>query len=91
MRVQCVADRLGQRVASFSNEMHLSVHGDNVDSTTTERDKWLPLFGLFQAVEALHLSGGVEAYIASALGDIGEELVTDVFPALHLIWADDEK
>ena len=55
--------------------------------------KWLPFFRLFPAVVALHLSGGVAAYIASALEDTAdpEEMVgvPDVFPALHLIWLDE--
>ncbi|KAH8980991.1 hypothetical protein EDB86DRAFT_2977937 [Lactarius hatsudake] len=52
---------------------------------------WLPFFHLFAAVETLHLSGGVVAYIVSALEDPAnsKEMVTDVFPALHLIWLDE--
>jgi hypothetical protein len=34
-----------------------------------ESTDWLPFFHLFQAVKALHLSGGVAAYIVSALED----------------------
>jgi hypothetical protein len=53
--------------------------------------EWLPFFRLFPAVEALHLSGGVAAYIASALEDNAdpEKMVTDVFPAPYLIWLDE--
>ncbi|KAH9171704.1 hypothetical protein EDB89DRAFT_1969625, partial [Lactarius sanguifluus] len=51
---------------------------------------WVPFF-LFPAAETLHLSGGVVAYIVSALEDPAnsEEMVTDVFPTLHTIWLDD--
>ncbi|KAH9037724.1 hypothetical protein EDB84DRAFT_1480846 [Lactarius hengduanensis] len=52
---------------------------------------WLPLFRLFLAVKTLHLSGGVAAYIVSALEGAAdsEETVTNVFPELHLIWLDE--
>ena len=71
----------------------LSVHGGKapVDPTLVESVEWLPFFRLFHAFEALHLSGGVAAYIAFALEDIGQEIVTDVFPALHLIQLDVEE
>jgi hypothetical protein len=91
IQVECVADMLGQLVAMFPNVDQLSVHGDNVDPTSMESAEWLPFFRLFHAVEALHLSGGVTAYIVSALEDIGEGMVTEVFPALRLIWLDEDK
>ena len=71
----------------------LSVHGGKapVDPTLVESVEWLPFFRFFHAFEALHLSGGVAAYIAFALEDIGQEIVTDVFPALHLIQLDVEE
>ncbi|KAH8980987.1 hypothetical protein EDB86DRAFT_2835093 [Lactarius hatsudake] len=52
---------------------------------------WLPFFRLFAAVKTLHLSGGVAAYIASALEDAAdpEDMITDVFPVLRLIWLDE--
>ena len=46
---------------------------------------WLPLFRLFPAAEVLRLSDGVGVYIASALEDTAEEMVTEVLPALRLI------
>ena len=91
IQVECFADMLGQVVAMFPNVDQLSVHEDSVDPTSMESAEWIPFFCLFHAVEALHLSGGVTAYIVSALEDIGEEMVTDVFPALHLIWLDEDK
>ena len=47
----------------------------------------LPFFRLFHVVEALHLSVGVAAYIASAIKGRISEIFTDVFPAPHLIWS----
>jgi hypothetical protein len=40
-------------------------------------------------VEALRLSVGVAAYIASALEDTAEDMVTEVVPTLHLLWSDE--
>ena len=85
VQVSCMADMLGQLVAMFPSVDEFSIYGINVDPTSMESDKWLPFFCLFHAVEALHLCEGVAAYIVSALEDIGEEMVTDVFPELHLI------
>ncbi|KAH9038045.1 hypothetical protein EDB83DRAFT_2413231 [Lactarius deliciosus] len=50
------------------------------------------LLRVFPAVKTLHLSGGVAAPIASALeGNADpEEMVTDVLPALRLIWLDED-
>jgi len=41
-------------------------------------------------VEVLCLSGRVATFVASALEGTSEEMVTQVLPALHLIWLDDE-
>jgi hypothetical protein len=89
-QVSCVADVLGQLVAMFSNVDHLSVRGDNVEPREMESTDWLPFFRLFQDVKALHLSGGVAAYFVSALEDATEEMIAKVFPALDLIWIDEE-
>ncbi|KAN0130999.1 hypothetical protein V8E53_011132 [Lactarius tabidus] len=90
-QVPCVVDVLGQLVAMFPNLDHLSSHGDNIDPTKMESTDWLPFFHLFQAVKALHLSGGVAAYIVSALEDTTNGMVADVLPALDLIWIDEEE
>ena len=93
MQVPCMVHLLGQLDTMFSDVGHLSAHGDNVDlSWRGGRDsiEWLPFFRLLPAVEELHLSGGVAAYIASALEDTPEEMVTEVFPALHLLWLDED-
>jgi hypothetical protein len=91
MQVPCVAHVLGQLAATFSQVNHLTAHGDHVYSREMDVTEWLPFFRLFPSVQALHLSGGVAAYIASALEDTAdpEETVTDVFLALRVIWLDE--
>ncbi|KAH9031496.1 hypothetical protein EDB85DRAFT_1959086 [Lactarius pseudohatsudake] len=90
-QVLCVVQVLGQLAHTFSHLDHLDAHGDGVELSETDIVDWIPFFHLFPAVETLHLSGGVIAYIVSALEDLAnsEEMVTDVFPAVHLIWLDD--
>ena len=82
---------LGQLVATFSKVDHLTTHGNLADTGGTNITEWLPFFRLFPAVEALHISGGVAASIASALEDTADPsvMVTDVFPELYLIWLDE--
>ncbi|KAI9430940.1 hypothetical protein H4582DRAFT_2085898 [Lactarius indigo] len=87
-QVLCITDILDQLIPISSHVEHLDAHGDHVDSS--EIADWLPFFRLFPAVETLHLSGGVAAYIVSALEDTANsEMFTDVFPQLRLIWLDD--
>ncbi|KAH9037717.1 hypothetical protein EDB84DRAFT_1437375 [Lactarius hengduanensis] len=90
-QVPWVVQALGQLSPTFSHVDHLDAHGDDVELSEVDMVDWVPFFHLFPAVETLHLSGGVEAYIVSALDDPAnsEEMVTDVFPELHLIWLDD--
>ncbi|KAH9161029.1 hypothetical protein EDB89DRAFT_2235302 [Lactarius sanguifluus] len=89
-QVPCVAHVLGQLVPLFSKVDHLDAHGDHVHSREIDITDWLPFFSLFAAVKTLHLSGGVAAYITSALEDAAdpEDMITDVFPVLRLIWLD---
>jgi hypothetical protein len=89
-QVPCVVDVLGQLVSTFSNVDHLYVDGDNVEPRQMGSTDWLPFFHLFQAVKALHLSGGVAAYVVSALEDATDEIIAQVFPALDLMWIDEE-
>jgi hypothetical protein len=84
-QVPCVVDVLGRLVAIFSNIDHLSADGDDVESREMESADWLRFFRLFRSVKTLHLSGGVAAYIVSALEETAKEMVTDVFPELHSI------
>ncbi|KAH9029663.1 hypothetical protein EDB85DRAFT_1965396 [Lactarius pseudohatsudake] len=90
-QVPWVVQALGQLSPTFSHVDHLDAHGDDVELSEVDMVDWVPFFHLFPAVETLHLSGGVEAYIVSALDDPAnsEDMVTDVFPELHLIWLDD--
>ena len=92
-QVPCVAHVLSQLVATFSKVDHLTADGDHVFSREMDITQGLPFFRLFPAVVALHLSGGVGAYIASALEDTADPEETvgvpDVSPALHLIWLDE--
>ncbi|KAH9037709.1 hypothetical protein EDB84DRAFT_1437370 [Lactarius hengduanensis] len=89
-QVPCVVQVLGPLIPMFSHMDHLDAHGDNVDSAEMDITDWLPFFSLFSAVEKLHLSGGIAAYIVSALeGTANSEEITNVFPELHLIWLDE--
>ncbi|KAH9161024.1 hypothetical protein EDB89DRAFT_2080996 [Lactarius sanguifluus] len=90
-QVLYVVQVLGQLAPTFSHVDHLDAHGDEVELSESDIVDWIPFFHLFPAAETLHLSGGVIAYIVSALEDLAnsEEMATDVFPALHLIWLDD--
>ncbi|KAH9012060.1 hypothetical protein EDB85DRAFT_2224098 [Lactarius pseudohatsudake] len=58
----------GSQTNRYMRKFH--AHGDNVDSTEIMYiTDWLPFFSLFSAVKKLHLSGGITAYIVSALDD----------------------
>ena len=80
---------LGQLAATFSNVDHLSVHGDQLGLDEMDSTEWLSFLRQFPAVEALHLSGGVATYISSALEHTADS-VTDLLPALYLMWLDEE-
>ena len=90
--VPCMVHVLGQLVAMFSKVDHLTVHDDHIFSMKINITvEWLPFFRLFPAVEVLHSTGRVSARIASALkytalDTADPEMVTDVFPALYLMW-----
>lgn len=78
---------LRQLAPIFFNVDVLFAHGFYVQQQSSEMDisEWLPLLCLFPAVEVLRLSGGAGVYIASALEDTAQEMVTEVLPALRLI------
>jgi len=81
-----MAQLIGQLSAKFSEVDDLFAHGDSlVQSDGMDLTKWLPLFRLFPAVETLRLSGWLAVFVAAALEDIIEEMVTNVLPALRLI------
>ncbi|KAH9169006.1 hypothetical protein EDB89DRAFT_2073425 [Lactarius sanguifluus] len=77
-----VAHVLGQLVPMLSNVAHLSVLGED------SMDEVLPLLRLFPAVKAMDVHRKVAGYIASALEDIAEDMVTEVLPALELLLLD---
>ncbi|KAH9013160.1 hypothetical protein EDB83DRAFT_2680384 [Lactarius deliciosus] len=73
---------LGQLVPMLSNVAHLSVLGEH------DVGDMLPLLCLFPAVEVMDARRKAAGYIASALEDIAEEMVTEVLPALELLLLD---
>ncbi|KAH9028379.1 hypothetical protein EDB85DRAFT_1613732 [Lactarius pseudohatsudake] len=75
-------DVLGQLVPMLSNVAHLSVLGED------SMDDVLPLLRLFPAVEAMDVDRKAAGYIAEALEDNAEEMVTEVLPALELLLLD---
>ena len=83
---------LVQLDTTFSNVNHLFVNGNCVDSSSDgDTDpELLSFFRLFPAVKELRLSGGVGEEIVSALEGTTEEMITEILPALHVIWLDDE-
>ena len=96
MHVPYVVHVLDQLVAMFSKVDHLTVLEDHVLSMELDiAAEWLSFFRLFPAAEVLHSTGRASAHIASALEyttlDTGdpEVMVTNVFPALYLMWLDE--
>ena len=86
-----VVDVVGKFIDTvFPNIGELFTYGRCLEYDLNDLE-WLPFLRLFPAVEKLHLSGKMVPCIASVLEDIAEEMLTDVMPALHLLWLDDEK
>jgi len=77
-----MVDLLSKLVGMLSNVRHLSLPNASGDYESTE---WLPLLRLFSAVEVLEVCGELAEYIAAALDDIAEEMVTVLLPALQLL------
>jgi hypothetical protein len=84
-QVTTMANVLDELATTFSKVDSLFVRGD---LATSEMDitEWMPLFRLFPAVNVMGLFGGVTVLITSALEDMPEEMINDVFPVLRLIW-----
>ncbi|KAH8995496.1 hypothetical protein EDB86DRAFT_2921284, partial [Lactarius hatsudake] len=82
-----MARLLDQLVPMLCNVVHLTIVG-----THGQGDDMLPLLHLFPAVETMDVSektaGYAKGYIASALEDIAEDMVTEVLPALQLLLLD---
>ena len=92
-QVPYVVHVLGQLDTTLSNVGHLSVCRAQIEpGPVDEMDTtgWLPLFRLFPAVETMHVSRATGGYIAPALEDIAEEMVTEVLPALYLLFLEDD-
>ncbi|KAH9169004.1 hypothetical protein EDB89DRAFT_1988501 [Lactarius sanguifluus] len=80
-----MARLLDQLVPMLSNVAHLSVLDKH-----RQGDDMLPLLRLFPSVEAMDVSRETAGYVASALEDIAEDMVTEVLPALQLLLLDDD-
>ena len=94
IQVPYVVDVLVQVAAIFSNVDHLFTHASCLewrDLDDLDSIEWLQFLRFFPAVETLHLSGDLVTYIVSALEEIPEEMITEVMPALHLLWLDEEE
>ncbi len=92
LQVAHTANLVGQLVTTFSNVNHLFIRGDRFyGDGNMDNAEWLPFLRLFPAVEELRLSGEVGADLVSALEGTTDETVTEVLPALHLIWIDNEE
>ena len=90
-QVPCVAHVLGQLVATFSKVDHLSVtrgpcilEGDGHHRMATI----LPPISCCRSAAFIWGSGSVYCF-CTRRHRRPEEMVTDVFPALHLIWLDE--
>ncbi len=89
--VSHVTNWLGQLVMMLSDVQSLSIM-DYREWTIVGRDhvlkniNWLLFLRLFPAVEVLHVRGGIVKHITSVLENIPEEMVTQVLPALELLW-----
>jgi hypothetical protein len=55
-----------------------------------DRAEWLELLRLFPAVETMFVYRAMTGYIASALDEIAEGVVTEVLPALHLLFLEND-
>ncbi|KAH8989844.1 hypothetical protein EDB83DRAFT_2559592 [Lactarius deliciosus] len=85
LRRSDMARLLDQLVPMLSNVVHLTIVGKH-----GRGDDMLPLLRLFPAVEAMDVDRNAAGYIASALEDIAEDMVTEVLPALQLLLLDDD-
>ena len=83
---------LSQRFAMFPDLDYLFIHAsedylgwrDNVNSS-----QWLAFLHLLTTVETLHVSGRLAGQVACSLGDVPEEMVTEVLPPLHQLLFED--
>ena len=90
-RVSNTARVLNRFSTTLSNVVHLELEvrpeeGRQLEGTTNI--DWLHLLRQFSAVKTLYLSPELTGYVAPALEDITEEMVTEVLPSLDLICLD---
>ena len=89
--VSHVTNWLGQLVMMLSDVQSLSIRREwTIVGDFFQKDiNWLLFLRLFPAVEVLHVREEMVKHIASVLEGIPEEMVTQVLPALELLWLDD--
>ena len=85
---------LGQLDASMLSEVEIftvcGISGPFGRQDNMDRTGWLELLHLFPAVEGMFVYKEMTRHIVSVLEDIAEELDTEVLPALHLIYLEDD-
>jgi hypothetical protein len=87
-KVSNIAQVLSRFSARLSDAVHLELEVrpeevSQIEGTTNA--EWLHLLRQFPAAQTLHVSLELTGYIALALEDVTEEMVTDVLPLLELI------
>jgi len=97
--VETVSDAihaLGQLSIMLSDVQRLSIEGpcsirsgDEVLKSVNLGVVWLPLFRSFPVVDVVNVSWRLAGHVASALKDMPEETVAEVWPALQVLLLDD--
>ena len=86
--------------ATLSNVVHLKLEAKPRGSLNNFHQllvedmgdaEWLRLLHPFSSVQTLHVSQRLAGYVALALEDIAEEMVTEVLPSLDLIYLEDQQ
>ncbi len=80
---------LSQLAIMFSDVQHLSIKGTRLQSGGLGV-VWFPLLHLFPAVDVLRVSWRLAGSIALAINEAPENMVTQVLPALQMLWLDDQ-
>ena len=91
-RVSHVAQVLSRfSSATLSNVIHLELNADDEEGPELQcmtNFEWLDLLEQFPKVKTLFVSSEVSGYVAFALEDITEDMVTEVLPSLEFIYLD---
>jgi hypothetical protein len=90
-----LAQILAQSPAMVSNVDHLSIDEDDLQLEPGWKDSmddtdWLELLHQFSAAKTLHGSKQLAGHIALALDGVGEEMITEVLPALTSLSLEDQ-